>query len=95
VALSVAAVDNRPGALNMKLWFQIPGGLIFKSKSMTAVVGAANRYSATVDATSDGIMQSGDLNYYFTASDAAGNQARLPTSGTQQPPIKVIEPCIT
>jgi hypothetical protein len=95
VTLSVAAVDDRAGALSVKLWFRIPGGLIFKSKTMIPVVGAANRYSATVDASGDGIMESGDLNYYFTATDAAGNQARLPTSGSQQPPIEVRDPCLT
>jgi hypothetical protein len=95
VTFSVAAVDDRAGPINIKLWFQIPGGLIFKSRTMTPVVGAANRYSAIIDATSDGPMQSGKLNYYFAATDAAGNKARLPTSGSQQPAIDVIDPCLT
>ena len=94
VTLSVAAVDDRAGPLNVKLWFQIPGGLIFKSKSMTPVAGAVNRYAATVSGDTDGIMESGNLYYYFAATDAAGNDSRLPTSGSQ-PPIDVRDPCLT
>jgi hypothetical protein len=71
--ISVTVTDN-VGVATVLLWVQKPGANGYASRPMT---GQRGRYSVVVDAIAEQ-MTYGTLQYYFTATDAAGNSARLP-----------------
>jgi hypothetical protein len=81
------------GVTGVTLWFQPPGANQYSSKPMAPI--GRDVYQAVINTSTDGFFSIGLLNWYYTATDAAGNTSRLPSSPTAPPYSMPVQACIT